>query len=83
MATTQTAVALFKGYTDVGGPQKFYLPIVEFNPGATVAGKVVLGWYGEQRDYKIGAAYRIEYDRANREVTRVIGVVGPDGELVQ
>jgi hypothetical protein len=87
MATTQTiqtGVALFKGHTAVNEPPKFYLPIVEFNRGASVAGRVVLCFHGADIDrFVVGRAYRVEYARESREVVRVLGQVDTDGALIQ
>jgi hypothetical protein len=82
--TLQTGVALFKGYTDISEPMKFFVPIFSFNQGATIPGCVVLfAPRGTTADmFTIGRAYRVEYTRENREVTRVIGAVDVDGNLV-
>jgi hypothetical protein len=82
--TTQIGVALFKGYTAVDMPPVFYIPVVEFNRGASVAGKVVLTMRGGNvDDYKIGHAYCVEYTKEDREVVRVIAEVDSYGGLVQ
>jgi hypothetical protein len=82
--TTQTGIALFKGYTDINEPMKFYVPIVEFNHGATVSGCVTLfAPIGLKRDaLTVGRAYRVEYTKENRTVVRVIGAVDANCELV-
>jgi hypothetical protein len=81
--TIQSGVALFKGYTDVDGPPVFYVPIVEFNHGATVSGKVVLKWYGADMDRcQPGRAYVVEYAKESREILRVLGPADNDGRLV-
>lgn len=88
MANTTSAVALFKGYTAVDEPLKFYLPIFKFNEGATVPGCVALAVRGRVLARKVeslvvGRAYLIDYVRESREVVRVVGEVDSSGALVQ